>query len=493
MSITEINLSVLGKTGLQTPLSTNNNSGGGQQFGQMLEQQMGNEAVPATENTATALPVAAPEVATESEETASVDTENSGSVTDWLSLLAQTQAVLAGTGAAEPKNPLTAAPTSATAQPTASIPVAAGTQPTTASIPTTAVAQANTLPHSTEAEKKPVLVVPLTTKVALATSQAAATAATASITETAIGSTPTASTATDTSSHDEEAQQAAENKANLTTTAAPAGLPAWSSALMSLPAVNTEQTANNPVPISNDTSRRTTTTPNNPLSNAQPGDMSASAARALAQQVADTPVGRATPLANANMGTAARSVQNDIFDTSLAASTDNGTNSPVLSTPQTNSVSNTHTNSTTPPAVQHVATPFGSTGWEQAISQRVLWMTQDKLQSANITLNPPQLGPVQVTVQLDQQQATVQFVSASPEVRQALQDALPVLRDLLSQSGIQLGQTNVGSQQFSQSEQQQQASQRQNRPNRAPEAPPETEENALEPIRQGQGLVNLIA
>ena len=50
-------------------------------------------------------------------------------------------------------------------------------------------------------------------------------------------------------------------------------------------------------------------------------------------------------------------------------------------------------------------------------------------------------------MQIDNQQATVQFVSAQPEIREALQNALPLLADMLKQSGIQLGHTDVSSQQ----------------------------------------------
>ncbi len=96
---------------------------------------------------------------------------------------------------------------------------------------------------------------------------------------------------------------------------------------------------------------------------------------------------------------------------------------------------------------QLIAQPFAKAGWDEAISQRVLWMAQDKLQSASLTLNPPQLGPVQVTVQIENQQASVQFVAASVQVQQALQDALPVLRDMFGQAGLSLGQAHVSSQQ----------------------------------------------
>lgn len=105
----------------------------------------------------------------------------------------------------------------------------------------------------------------------------------------------------------------------------------------------------------------------------------------------------------------------------------------------------TPTVATTP--TYQVAPSLNQSGWDQAISQRVVWMANQQLQNATITINPEHLGPIQVQVQIDnQQQASVQFISAQPEVRQALQNAIPVLSNMLEQSGIQLGHSDVSSQ-----------------------------------------------
>ena len=98
---------------------------------------------------------------------------------------------------------------------------------------------------------------------------------------------------------------------------------------------------------------------------------------------------------------------------------------------------------------QSVTPALTHPGWNDAIAQRVLWMAQDSVQSASINLNPPNLGALQVSLQIENQQASVQFVTANTQVQQALQDALPVLRDLLAQSGIALGQADVGANQNS--------------------------------------------
>ena len=85
----------------------------------------------------------------------------------------------------------------------------------------------------------------------------------------------------------------------------------------------------------------------------------------------------------------------------------------------------------------------GSPGWDQALGQKVVWMVGGGQQSASLTLNPPDLGPLQVVLNVSNSQATASFTAAQPEVRQALEAAMPKLREMLADSGIQLGQTTV--------------------------------------------------
>lgn len=90
------------------------------------------------------------------------------------------------------------------------------------------------------------------------------------------------------------------------------------------------------------------------------------------------------------------------------------------------------------------ATP-GKTGWDEAIGQKVVWMVGSGEQSATLTLNPPDMGPLQVVIHVHNDQADTTFISDNPEVRQALENGLSVLRDKMNESGIQLGQTNISS------------------------------------------------
>src|SRR5450830_45070 len=110
-------------------------------------------------------------------------------------------------------------------------------------------------------------------------------------------------------------------------------------------------------------------------------------------------------------------------------------------------------------AVQRLTPAVGSQGWDQAVGQRVLWMATNGMQSASLTLNPPDLGPLQVVLHVNNQQADATFITAQPEVKQALEAAMPKLREMMDQAGIQLGQAtvNTGTPNQQQSASQQQA------------------------------------
>jgi hypothetical protein len=88
--------------------------------------------------------------------------------------------------------------------------------------------------------------------------------------------------------------------------------------------------------------------------------------------------------------------------------------------------------------------PVDSSEWKQVLSERVVWLSGQKHGSAEIHLNPPRLGPIQVNISMDQNQATVEFMSQHHAVRHALTDAVPLLREMLNQGGIQLLDVNVG-------------------------------------------------
>jgi flagellar hook-length control protein FliK len=85
----------------------------------------------------------------------------------------------------------------------------------------------------------------------------------------------------------------------------------------------------------------------------------------------------------------------------------------------------------------------GGRAWEGAIADRVMWMVQGEQQMAKLKLNPPNLGPLEIRVSVNQDQASVAFVSQHAVVREALEAAMPRLRELFDQQSLQLVQADV--------------------------------------------------
>ena len=93
---------------------------------------------------------------------------------------------------------------------------------------------------------------------------------------------------------------------------------------------------------------------------------------------------------------------------------------------------------------QHeVSTPVATRGWAEEVGQKVSWIVNRDNGRAELVLTPPSLGRVEVSINMNGDQASATFVAASPAAREALQDAMPRLREVLAQSGIQLGQASV--------------------------------------------------
>ncbi|HSD37778.1 MAG TPA: flagellar hook-length control protein FliK [Rhodocyclaceae bacterium] len=104
------------------------------------------------------------------------------------------------------------------------------------------------------------------------------------------------------------------------------------------------------------------------------------------------------------------------------------------------------------PSTHTVATPIGRQGWADEVGQRVLWTAKSDSNRADLILTPPQLGRIEVSIHMNGDQANASFMVANPVAREALQDAMPKLRELMAQAGIQLGQADVSAGQSGQSQ-----------------------------------------
>lgn len=103
------------------------------------------------------------------------------------------------------------------------------------------------------------------------------------------------------------------------------------------------------------------------------------------------------------------------------------------------------------PAASHVERRIdarvGTADWNDGLARQVTVMVKDGEHTAQLRLDPPDLGPLEVRLSMARNQdgvAHAQFASPHAAVRDALEAALPQLRAVLADSGITLGQASVG-------------------------------------------------
>jgi len=98
-----------------------------------------------------------------------------------------------------------------------------------------------------------------------------------------------------------------------------------------------------------------------------------------------------------------------------------------------------------PATPAHLPTPqLGDAGFAEDVGSHVEWLAGQKISHAVIRVSPQDLGPVEVRLQLDGDRLSADFSSAQAEVRQALEQSLPRLREMLGQHGFELAHAGVG-------------------------------------------------
>jgi flagellar hook-length control protein FliK len=86
-------------------------------------------------------------------------------------------------------------------------------------------------------------------------------------------------------------------------------------------------------------------------------------------------------------------------------------------------------------------------GFDDAVSTRLAWLADQKIGHAHIKISPDDMGPIEVQLKLDGDKVQANFTSAHADVRQALEQSIPRLREMLGQHGFQLSHADVGAQQ----------------------------------------------
>ena len=95
------------------------------------------------------------------------------------------------------------------------------------------------------------------------------------------------------------------------------------------------------------------------------------------------------------------------------------------------------------PARLSINTPVQHHDWSDGFAGRISWMLNNNQHTARINVHPAELGPIEVKIQLHNEQANVNFVAGNQATREAILEAFPRLREMLDEHGLNLHQGSV--------------------------------------------------
>ncbi|WP_375144346.1 flagellar hook-length control protein FliK [Pseudoalteromonas sp. HL-AS1] len=77
------------------------------------------------------------------------------------------------------------------------------------------------------------------------------------------------------------------------------------------------------------------------------------------------------------------------------------------------------------------------------LQERVSSMLNINNKEAEIRLDPPEMGSMQIRIRSDAEQAHINFVVQNQQAKEALEQSMPRLREMLAQQGLELGESTI--------------------------------------------------
>jgi len=87
--------------------------------------------------------------------------------------------------------------------------------------------------------------------------------------------------------------------------------------------------------------------------------------------------------------------------------------------------------------------PVTDNTWANEFAERIVFVSQQPVKTAIMHINPPELGPLEISVSMKQDKAAVQITSQHPLIRDLIESSFPKLRDLFQEQGLQLTDSTV--------------------------------------------------
>ncbi len=97
-----------------------------------------------------------------------------------------------------------------------------------------------------------------------------------------------------------------------------------------------------------------------------------------------------------------------------------------------------------------VPIPLDSPNWGEAVAKRIVLIATNGIKTVQLQLNPQDLGPMEVNINITKDQASINFNSQHVVVREALEANMQRLKEMFDAAGIDLVDVNVSDQSFAQ-------------------------------------------
>lgn len=181
------------------------------------------------------------------------------------------------------------------------------------------------------------------------------------------------------------------------------------------------------------------------LAKGRPGDAAADTPRPLPEVVTESLQAPADNAAQSLRNLLLQAAPGDSPRITLPQFADSSIAPPMTQLPANATAAFTDTLAELMPSTgQQTLQPTGDRGmFAQGLGERLVMMADNGLQSARIKLYPERLGPLDIRVQVDDDGAKVWFHAQHGQTREALEQALPRLREMFAEQGLELVRSEV--------------------------------------------------
>lgn len=119
----------------------------------------------------------------------------------------------------------------------------------------------------------------------------------------------------------------------------------------------------------------------------------------------------------------------------------------------------TNQNSAATSSPLSIQASFYSQEWGEEMGQKIVWMVKNDMQSAELRVNPPHLGPIEIRIAINNDQTSITLSSQHAPVRESLEAGAPRLKELFTEAGLNLANVDISKHSFAEQREQQKSSQ----------------------------------